>query len=523
MFCTKTNKAAQLFESRRYAKSNFCIRNVCLFIQSFLGVSMQSSNALRTIHKFSLGLIALISLTLVACGGGGGSGTSTNNPPTPAEVAAITPAQIATYSTAQIVALDTHIQYLTNPTLGAMLNTQVNAMTATEIGVLTPAQVRLIGSTGAGGATTTSKVTSLNASAWAALVGNPTQVAAITPAEIATMSLTEISALGTNIQHLSNAALGAFIAGVTFNQVGSISAAQIAVLSPAQVRFIGSTGAGGVTATSKINALNAGTWAQLVSDPLQVAAITAAEAGTLSPTEIAAMGSSLQYLSNAALGAFVTSATTFNQIGAITAAQIAVLSPAQVRFIGSTGAGGATTTAKINALNAGAWAQLVSDPLQVAAITAAETGTLSPTEIAAMGTNLQYLSNAALGALVSGTTFNQIGAITAAQIAMLSPAQVRFIGSTVGGVISTSKIAGLNAGTWVQLVSDPLQVAAITAAEIPTLASNAFAITKITGFGTNIQYLSIPATAALTAIEKAALTTAQLAAMTTAQHTACGC
>jgi hypothetical protein len=389
---------------------------------------MPFSSAQHIFNKLSMGLIALISITLVACGGGGGGGGSSSNPPTPADIAAITPAQIATYSAAQIVALDSNIQYLTNPTLGAMLTTQVNAITATEIGVLSPAQVRFIGSTGAGGATTTSKITSLNAGAWAALVGNPTQVAAITPAETATMSISEIPALGTNIQYLSNPALGAFITSVTFNQIGSILATQIAVLSPAQVRFIGSTGAGG-----------------------------------------------------------------------------------------------ATTTSKINSLNAGAWAQLVSDPLQVASITAAEAATMSVTEIPAIGTNIQFLSNAALGAFISSITFNQIGSISAAEIAVLSPAQIRFIGSRVGGVTSTSKIAGLNAGTWAQLVSDPLQVAAITAAEIPTLASNAFAITKIVAFGTNIQYLSLPATAALTAIEKAALTAAQLAAMTTAQHTACGC
>lgn len=485
---------------------------------------MQLGRVQHILNKFSLGLITLVSLTLVACGGGGG-GSSANNPPTPAEVAAITPAQIATYSAAQIVALDVNIQYLTNPTLGAMLNTQVNAITATEIGVLSPAQVRLIGSTGAGGATTTSKVTSLNPGAWAALVGNPTQVAAITPAETATMSIAEITALGTNIQHLSNAALGAFIAGVTFNQVGSISAAQIAVLSPAQVRFIGSTGAGGVTTTSKINWLNPGAWAQLVSDPLQVAAITAAEAANLSITAIPAIGTNIQFLSNAALGEFVTG-VTFNQIGSISAAQIAVMSPAQVRFIGSTGAGGATTTSKIAGLNAGAWAQLVSDPLQVAAITTAEITTLNPGQITAMGTNIQFLSNAALGALKQAvqTILNQIAAITAAQVAVLSPAQVRFIGSTgAGGVTTTSQIAGLNSGAWAQLVSDPLQVSAITPAEVPTLMNNSLATAKIIAFGTNIQYLSLSATAALTAMEKAALTVAQLAAMTPAQHTACGC
>lgn len=477
---------------------------------------MQFGIALRTINKLSLGLITLASLTLVACGGGGGS---SSNPPTPADIAAITPAQIATYSAAQIVALDSNIQYLNNAALGALSASQVYAMTATEVVVLSPAQVRLLGSTGAGGATTTSKVSSLNAGAWAALAGNATQVAAITAAEAAMLSTAEIPALGTNIQHLSNAALGALISGFTFDQIGSITAAQISVLSPAQVRFIGSTGAGGATTTSKISALNAGAWGQLVSDPLQVAAITAAEIPTLYGVYISVMGTNIQYLNNAALGALKkTVQTAIDQIGAITAAQVAVLSPAQIRLLGASANG----VALIAGLNSGAWTQLVSDPLQVSAMTAAEIPTLYAGEITTMGTNIQFLSNASLGALrkTVQTTIDEIGAITAAQIAVLSPAQIRLLGASANGV---ALIAGLNAVAWTQLVSDPLQVAAITAAEVPTLMSNSLATAEIIAFGTNIQYLSIAATAALTAMEKAALTTAQRAAMTTAQHTACGC
>jgi trimeric autotransporter adhesin len=467
---------------------------------------MHVSSALRTLNKFSLGLIALISLTLVACGGGGG-GTSSNNPPTRAEVEAITDVQIATYSSAQIVALGTNIQYLSNQALGAMLNTQVSAITATEIGALSPAQVRLIGSKGAGGATTTSKITSLNAGAWAALVGNPTQVAAITAAEVAKMSVTQIPVIGINIQHFSNAALGAFVNGFGSFQVDSITAAQIAVLSPAQVRFIGSPDGSTIT-PSKIAGLNTGAWAQLVSDPLQVAEIQAIEVPTLSITKIPAIGINIQSLSNAALGAFVNGFGSF-QVDSITPAQIAVLSPAQVRFIGSPD-GSTITPSKIAGLNVLTWAQLVNSQAQVEAITAAEVHTLSVTKIPAIGINIQFLSNAALGAFVNGFGSFQVDSITAAQIAVLLPAKIRFIGSPDGSTITPSKIAGLNVLAWAQLVSDQLQVVEIQPIEIPTLSS-----TKIVAFGTNIQYLSIPA--------KGALTAAQLAAMTPAQHTACGC
>jgi hypothetical protein len=173
---------------------------------------------------------------------------------------------------------------------------------------------------------------------------------------------------------------------------------------------------GGATTTSKINSLNAGAWAQLVSSQAQVTAITADEILTLTANvKIAPFGANFQYLSNAALGAL--SAT---QINYITATEIFPLAPAQVRFVGSTGVGGATTTSKINSLNAGAWAQLVLDPLQVGGITAAEILTLTANvKIAPFDVNFQYLTDAALGAL----TATQKIYITAAEKSVLSPAQ----------------------------------------------------------------------------------------------------
>lgn len=76
----------------------------------------------------------------------------------------------------------------------------------------------------------------------------PAQVAAITPSQIARYSDAQIAALDVNIKYLSDVALNALsqmknLSNNLNGQVESITAAQIAVLTPAQVRMIG-TGSG---------------------------------------------------------------------------------------------------------------------------------------------------------------------------------------------------------------------------------------------------------------------------------------
>ena len=89
----------------------------------------------------------------------------------------------------------------------------------------------------------------------------------------------------------------------------------------------------------------------------------------------------------------------------------------------------------------------------------------------------------------------------------------------MGGATTTSKINSLNAGTWAQLVLDPLQVGGITAAEILTLTANV----KIAPFDVNFQYLTDAALGALTATQKIYITAAEKSVLSPAQHTACGC
>ncbi len=384
------------------------------------------------------------------------------------------------------------------------------------IGLVAIAVLTLVGcgGGGGGGASNTSGPSSLT----------PAQVAAISAAEIAAYSGSQVATLGVNIKYLSDAALNA-LSYMPMNSSGpiqSISAAQIAALSPAQVRMIGAAGPGGTVGTAQLLYLNTGAWAALASDPLQVAAITPAEVATLSGYHIAALGTNINQLSNAALNALLyTPMNSSGPIQSISAAQIAALTPAQVRMIGAAGPGGTVGTAQLLYLNMGAWAALANDPLQVAAITPAEVATLSGYHVTALGKNINQLSNAALNALLY-TPMNSSGpiqSISAAQIAALSPAQVRMIGAAgPGGTVGTSQIVFLNSGAWATLASDPLQVAAITPAEVATLVG-----TQIAALGANIQYLTAPALGALlntplnSSGQLQSLSAVQIAALSSAQ------
>src|SRR5437588_120097 len=83
------------------------------------------------------------------------------------------------------------------------------------------------------------------------------EIASLTPDQIRKHSGAQIDALGTSIRCLSDAALGA-LSGNSLGgngQIYAITAEQIAVLTPAQVRMLGATGDGGAVATSKIASL----------------------------------------------------------------------------------------------------------------------------------------------------------------------------------------------------------------------------------------------------------------------------
>lgn len=264
-----------------------------------------------------------------------------------------------------------------------------------------------------------------------------TEAAAMTPEVAASLIDKEVIALGTKIKFLSNRALSQFTAKTDFSNSGqmqSISAEQIQVLTPEQVRYLGSTGFG-LTMISGINTLSASAWAALVSNPKQVAAITALEMPTILEVKIPAFGENFKYLSNDALSS-LTVQTNFGhagQVQTITATEFASLSPAQARLLAINYSADGKTVSRIFNLNAGAWGALVSDPLHVAAITVKEIQTIKSSKIAEFGVNFKYLTNEVLSALTytpSGLFHGQIPALTSVELNSLSPEQRALIGKS---------------------------------------------------------------------------------------------
>ena len=480
----------------------------------------------QTIRFASLILVVLF---FTGCGGGGGAGSQTPSQ----QYGSITSDQIKTYSDNQIQGLGANIQYLSPAALEALdYHTgnnnpvgQIESITPAQIAVLSPAQIRLLGATGANSTVVgTAQIAYLNDTTWAALVSSSTQVAAITAAEIPTLWDKHIVALGTNISFLSNSALVALDYHTGNNnplgQIESILAAQIDVLTPAQVRLIGAIGAGGTIGTSKIVYLNTGAWSALVGKPQQVAAITPAEVATLWDTHIVAFGANINSLTNtdlAALTCFVNLNGTnpVGQIESITATEIAALSTSQVRMIGAAGPGGTIGTSQLSCMNSGAWATLTSDPVQVAAITPQEVATFPDSFIPALGSNINQLADLTLGSLsiyvnVNGTNPNgQIESLTAAEINAFTPTQISILAGITSPYGAATAIAYVNIGAF----------SVLSALQTPVLTA-----TNVLGvYATQLASLSTAALAALPSATKSSLTATQKASLTALQHTACGC
>jgi hypothetical protein len=467
-------------------------------------------------------LSILAAIILTGCGGSAGptssSGSSANS-------SVPTAAQIIDYSDSQIVALGTSVSQLSDAALEALAfgtnannpTGQIESLTPSQLAALSPAQVQLIGAADAGGAPGVAQISYLNTDAWAEFAGNPAQVAALTAVVVPTLTGNEIAALATNFNQLSDAALAALTYSTNpitnpIGQIESITPIEIGTLTPAQVRLIGATGPGGVTGTSAIRWLNAGTWSALVGNTAQVVAITSDEIPTLSDDEIVALNANINQLSTVAIAALTSGTDAANpngQIESIAADQIAVLSPAQVQVIGAAGPDGVNTTPLIRWLNSGAWATLVGNPAQVAAMTSDDIPTLSDNEIAAMGTNINQLNDSALAALTYGTNAwnpnGQIESLTTAQIAILSPVQVSLIASIAPG----TAIAYLNLGAFSTMSAN--QVAELTPANVADVSAPELAS------------LSLSALAGLMPSTIADLTTSQKTMLSPAQHAACGC
>jgi len=494
------------------------------FVFSTWSVGFGLRGRLKTALVSNVIAILAAGVTLNACQSSSDSNGSsaTSGSLSPEEVAALSPADVRKLSNEQITALDKNIRYMNDEALAALTWSnnagpgQITALSAQQIEVLTPDQVRRIGAQGEGGSFKTAHLADLNDGAWKALASSSEQVEALLAAEIPQLGRDKITALGENVQYLSDEALAALTwsnnAGP--GQINALSGKQIEALTPAQVRRIGAQGEGGTFETAHLADLNDGAWKALASNSKQVEALLAAEIPQLGRDKITALGENVQYLSDEALAALTWSNNAGpGQINALSGEQVDALTPAQVRRIGAQGEGGSFKTAHLADLNDGAWDALAGNSKQVEALLAAEIPPLGRDKITALGENVQYLSDEALAALTWSNNAGpgQINALSGKQIDVLTPAQVRRIGAIgEGGTFGTAHLTDLNDGAWTALAGAKAQVEAITSDEVPPLGNQ-----KITALGKNVRYLGDEALGALTANNSA--TTGQIYALTSEQ------
>lgn len=305
---------------------------------------------------------------------------------------------------------------------------------------------------------------------------------AVTATQIESYSDQQIIDLGVGIKELSDAALGALSEAARSiinspnpkGQIQSLSPLQIDVLSPSQVRQIGSLGG---TVPAKIAFLNPQTWSTLVGNVNQVAAILPGEFANLNGDKISLIGGNVRFLTDdvlRSLSYYTLPSRPLGQIQSLTADQMRALSPEQVRLIGDAWE---KPGAKLKWLSIDAWAALASDPEQVKRLMSVELVDMNGDKISAMGVNLRYLSDGALRSLsyytLPSRPIGHIQALTPIQILSLTPAQVRLIGVSIDPRVA--KLNRLDFETWLALVSMPEQVAAITADEMQYLSGERIA------------------------------------------------
>ena len=340
--------------------------------------------------------IALLISTFILAGCGGGEPKCDEPAPrnfTPDQISALTPATIDKVTDDEIIGMGVNIKLLANNVLSKLktgtihLNpfcpshkSQILAIQPSQIDALAPSQIRFLGSSDNGIA----KIDKLNDDAWAMLVSKPIQVAAFTIDEMESISTNHFIDIDTNIKYLSNPVIGSlkptFIASFTTHtsKINSITANQIAVLTPAQIRILGAT----PTGVSQINFLNDSAWKKLFEDPVQVAAITSQEMLTFSSPRIPMMGENIKFLTDEVFSVikYTFNATLTNlksQVASISPSQIKVLSPNQIAIIAAFNHG--IGIAYLDVYSFGALT-----PAQVAILTGANVDNVTPSQLAAL-------------------------------------------------------------------------------------------------------------------------------------------
>ncbi|PUE50443.1 hypothetical protein B9Z47_01375 [Limnohabitans sp. 2KL-1] len=469
---------------------------------------------------------------------------------TSAAVQGITSEQIDSLNAAEVVALGTDIASLGSAAMGALTSEQVAALSLPQFEQLDTADLAALGSNGVSGITIDQLVT-LNASEIEALgtdiahlspaaMGALTrvQVAAltsaqfealdtadlvalsseavqgITAAQVVTLSESDVIALGTDIANMDSAAIGA----LTSAQLSALTTAQIAALDSADIAALNEGVAAGLT-SAQVAALSAPAFAALSPTDLTAltvdaaAGVTTAQVQTLDSTDIAALGTDIANLGTAAMGA-LTSA----QLAVFSTDQIAALDSADIAALNE-GVAAGLTSAQVAALSVPAFAALSPTDLTAltvdaaAGVTTAQVQTLDSTDIAALGTDIANLGTAAMGALTSA----QLAVFSTDQIAALDSADIAALNEGVTAGLTSAQVAALSVPAFAAL--SPTDLTALTvdaAAGVTTAQVETLDSTDIAALGTDIANLGTAAMGALTSAQLAVFSTDQIAALDSA-------
>lgn len=345
------------------------------------------------------------SVMLAGCGGG----DCVDTPAvvfTPEQIRTMTPAQAKGLRDIDIITMGSNFKLMNdsalavlndgvaNTTIGCVVRkAQIESITPEQVSSLNPSQVRKIGAAESGIA----KIAGLTLPAFEALVASPVQVTALTVGEYKTLPSTYFTTIGANLKFLSNPVLASFsekFIATKLNLVSNMEAItpdQIATLSQEQIKIMGTSDGG----SSKFRYLNEDAYRRLMSEPANVNLITPFDVQYLTNANIVNLGANIKFLSDAALFNFkwtqVTTATTLtSQIGAITPEQVQSLSPQQIMILSTLNQ--FKGLASLERLSFGALlpAQVSSlMPHHFVTATAAQLATLRETTIAALGADVR--------------------------------------------------------------------------------------------------------------------------------------
>lgn len=337
------------------------------------------------------------------------------------------------------------------------------------------------------------------------------QIPNLTRAEALALRDIEIIAMGSNFKLLSNQSLSLLKDGVIqldlacprhIPNMEAISPEQIASLTPAQVRFLGSDGTG----VAKLDGLSYPTFERLMSDPQQVAALTTREFDRLPSNHFTLIGLNIKHLSDPVLSTFKdvyipSRVNLVDPIKSITPAQVDLLSTHQIRLLGTASRG----TPRYMRLADATFERMMQRVDNVQSVTSADLAEFDNMNISLMGTNITLMSDEIIGSLTHTyratptTTTSQVGALTFSQVAAFSPNQMALIinGYDAKGIgsISTTAFAALKPEHLTNLL--PVNISRIKAEQLAKLTVSA------------ISAMPLDTRLAFTTTQKALLTSVQ--------------